>query len=456
MIRINTGSEVPKYQNGKWLWNDKEERLEFESRQCNVTIKEEFIATNGYKFKMDMNQVEEMIFRQEFQRPDTTYDADVILIQDIVNVVLFLAPSEFIVKKLINFLNTHTVNKFMKALIIYFEYFLKMVEFVLIRRDEISCEQAQIQSDESTEIKRIFSEHLSQHRLLLAREYSTILLGEGDMAVSYHIRPVVNISKSLEDKVFHERFLAVCTQVVWISMHRRAYDVIEMEMNRLFRSEHFKLTRSNKLQFSTVEATMLYGKNYKRVNYRAQNSPLIQEISNVAEQNLPILWIGERKYRGTDIRIHQLELEYIVPDSQLSLIDVSHGILGHPKKIYNTILKINWEAVRFENYNALYDPYRIIRQPYLTIPSLDAEKIRKQAKNYESFYQLVHQFEPWSPDILKTWYKRDAIISYILKKGLITNIWTKCQKDVDDTSYGPSVQEITEKFLSQKQKLRKN
>ncbi|KAM7344093.1 protein phosphatase 1 regulatory subunit 36-like [Cochliomyia hominivorax] len=457
MIRIHTDNFVPKYVNGTWIWNEQEEKLQFESHEETIKHlnKEEHVVIGGFKFLANINQLEEMIFRQEFQRSDTTHDYEVILIQDIKNLVLFLAPKEIVTKDIIYFLNTKTIHRFLKALIIYFEYFLKLVEFILIRRDEISGEKAQIQSGESTEIKRIYSQHLMQYRLLLAREYSEILLGNGEMKKFYHLKPIVNISQSIKDKFFHESFLAFCTCFVWIAMHRRDLELIDMEMNRLFRSEHFSLRRAERYEFSKAEAGLLYGKNYKRCNYRAQNSPLIMELNKVEKQNVPLLWLGERKYRGTDLRILQIELEYIVPDSQLCLIDVSQGILGHPKKLYDTMLNINWEAVRFENYSELYDPYRIIRQPYLQIPKLNAEDLRKTCEKYESYYQIKSSFEGWEAKMLKKWLRREEVIKYFKTEGIITDVWIKSQKEIEDTSYGPSVDEIINKFIKRKEKLRK-
>ncbi|XP_036333413.1 protein phosphatase 1 regulatory subunit 36-like [Rhagoletis pomonella] len=455
MQRIHTVTFVPKYCNGKWVWNKNLERIEFEDTKDAELVKEDYVNTCGFNFSKTVNQLEELIFRQEFQRSDLTHDADVILVQDIKNVVLFLAPSEIITKDFIYFLHTFTVDRFLRALIIYFEYYLKMVEFVLIRRDEITGDKAQIQSEDTNEIKRIYSEYLTQHRLLLAREYSTIIMGEGEMKRFYHITPIVNISQSIKDKRFYETFLAFSTQVVWIAMHRRAYDYIDLEMYRLFRSEHFKLKRYAHINFTQAEANMLYGKNYKRRNYRTQNSPLIQELANVATENLPILWIGERKYRGTDLRVHQMELEYIVPDSQLILIDTCHGILGHPKKIYDTILNMNWEAVRFQNYSETYDPYQIKRQPALKVPSIDAEKMRKYAQEFDTYYHVRMQYERVSKAVIDKWCRRDEVIEYFSAEDMITNIVTKCERELQRDSYGPSVQEITDKFLERKKLLRK-
>lgn len=457
MIRIHTDNFVPRYVNGTWVWSEDEEALRFDSRYeaAKEVTKEEYVIIGGYKFLAEINQLEELIFRQEFQRLDTTHDYEAVLLQDIKDLVLFLAPTEIVTKDFIHFLNTKTVHSFLKALVIYFEHFLKLVEFILIRRDEISGEKAQMQSEESTEIKKIFSMHLMQYRLLLAREYSEILLGNGEMKKFYHIKPIVNISQSIKDKAFHEGFLAFCTYFVWIAMYRRDFDLINMEMNRLFRSEHFSLVRCERYQFTPLEAAMLYGKNYKRCNYRAQNSPLIMELNNVDKENVPILWIGERKYRGNDLRIFQIELEFIVPESQLCLIDVSHGILGHPRKLYDTMLRIHWEEVRFQNYSEVYDPYRIIRQPYLEIPQLDAEKIRKHCEKYESYYKIVKSFEGWDRKMIKKWSKRDEIVNYFKTEGFLTDVWMKCEKELKDTGYGPSVEEITKKFIARKEKLRK-
>ncbi|XP_054741131.1 protein phosphatase 1 regulatory subunit 36-like [Anastrepha obliqua] len=454
MQRIYTTTFVPKFCNGQWVWNANQERIEFEDTKDAELVKEDYVNTCGFNFSKTVNQLEELIFRQEFQRSDLTHDADVILVQDIKNIVLFLAPSEIITTDFIHFLHTFTVDRFLRALIIYFEYYLKMVEFVLIRRDEIAGEKAQIQSEDTNEIKRVYSTHLIQHRLLLAREYSTIIMGDGEMKGFYHITPIVNISHSIKDKRFHEAFLAFSTQVVWIAMHRRAYDYIDMEMYRLFRSEHFKLKRYAHINFTQAETSMLYGKNYKRRNYRAQNSPLIQELANVSTENLPILWIGERKYRGTDLRIHQLELEYIVPDSQLTLIDVCHGILGHPKKIYDTVLTINWEAVRFQNYSEIYDPYQLVRQPALKIPNVDEEKMRKYAQKFDTYYHVRMQYERVSKALIDKWCRRDAVIE-CFTEDMITSIITKCEKELQRYSYGPSVEEITNKFLTRKKLLRK-
>ncbi|XP_017099007.2 protein phosphatase 1 regulatory subunit 36-like [Drosophila bipectinata] len=453
MKRVHVDNYTPKYYSGKWSWDANKDRLHFEPHSDLEDARERYIITNGYKFLRTINQEEELIFRQAYVRDDSTYDCDTVVINDIRDLVLFLMPSEFLTHRFVEFMHRPAVHRLIHALIIYFEYFLRLVEFVLIRRDELA---GQIQSQQTIEMKKTFSIYLSQYRILVARNYSVILKGEGDMAEYYHLKEIVNISDTDRDKIFHEQFLAVTTQMVWICMHRRAYNVIEMEMNRLFRSDHFIMTRPEYLRFTRAERSLLYGGNNKIVNYRTQVSPLIQELEHVPDADMPILWIGERKYRGTDLRIAEMELEYIVPGPQLRMIDIAHGILGHPKRLYNTILDLDWPTVRYSNFSIQYDPYHIVRQPHLDIPKIDAGKMRKMNEHYEHFYKVYRIYEPHSIQILKKWLKRDKLIQFYRSGGLLlTNIFSRCETELSNSTSSPKIDQIISSYFKVKSRLRK-
>ncbi|XP_055853769.1 protein phosphatase 1 regulatory subunit 36-like [Episyrphus balteatus] len=458
MIRIHKDSVVPKYSTGKWSWNPSKDELNFLSWEGEILERELTVqSSSGYKFKSSINQIEEVIFRQEFARStDIADDGDIIRIEDIKNLVLFLAPSEILTNKFITFIHNKTIDRFLNALIIYFEYFLRLVEFILIRRDEVSGETtAQVQSTESSQIKRIFSEYLSQYRIILAREYSVIVMGNGEMAPFYHLNTLVKISKTHQDRLLHEMFLAFANQVVWIAHHRKAYQTIDEEMNRLFRSDHFKLTRKELIKFSLTEQELLYGKNNQRVNYRRQNSPLIQEISNVSRRNMPILWLGEKKYRGNDLRMQQLELEFIIPDSDLCLIDVKHGILGNPMSLYNTMLTIDEEKLRERGHSESYDPFWLIRQPYLEIPKLDAIKERS-SEQLESYFLIKDNRFKYDKNLIAKWKRRDKVIEYIKSGGLVIDVVERCKKELaSNRVIGSNIAGITQAFIARKKFLRK-
>lgn len=77
-----------------------------------------------------------------------------------------------------------------------------------------------------------------------------------------------------------------------------------------------------------------------------------------------------------DDRIQQLEFEYVTNSAQLYLVDVQHGILGHPKRLYDTMLNIDWTAVRREKFSPQYDPYRLVTKQHLQTPNEGLLKLR--------------------------------------------------------------------------------
>ena len=108
-------------------------------------------------------------------------------------------------------------------------------------------------------------------------------------------------SNAVKDSEFYETVLPFCTRIVWISMHRTNYSIIDCEINRLFRSGHFNMGEKQGTpfqKFTSREEQVLFGSNDFRCNYQNQKSPLVLEILGIKPKNTELLWIGEQKYRG--------------------------------------------------------------------------------------------------------------------------------------------------------------
>lgn len=217
---------IPKYCSGEWRWKSATETIEFQNTTIETLPDSALPAPRlkfGIQFKDHMNEIDENIFRETFRRPDYSRDADVITIQDIKDVALFTAPQNAISNNVISFVHSHTVDEFLNDLIVYFEYFLKLVEFLLIRRDEV---QEKLLDMRSVQIEKMLASYLIQYRLILAREYSKIVMGYRDMAPFHHLANKSKKSKTEKDSAFFESFICLCTRVVWIAMHRKSYAVI--------------------------------------------------------------------------------------------------------------------------------------------------------------------------------------------------------------------------------------
>lgn len=87
-------------------------------------------------------------------------------------------------------------------------------------------------------------------------------------------------------------------------------------------------------------------------------------------------------------RMIELELEYVTPDAHLFLANIKHGILGHPRKLYDTMLQLNRDAVRNEKFTLDYDPYQLIVQPFLVVP--DPIASNTEYVYHKQFFPLIN------------------------------------------------------------------
>lgn len=222
----NVSTTIPKYVSGHWSWHNRSECIRFQQNPIDKLPDCALPAPKlkfGIQFKDYMDEVEEDLFLEQFVRPEYSKDSDVITIQDIKDVALFTAPRNSYSCNLIKFIHSPTVDEFFNDLIIYFEHFIKLVEFLIIRRDEV---ETKILDMRSVRLEQMLAEYLVQHRLLLAREYAKIVLGYKETGTFHHLANKSKQSKTEKDSIFYETFICFCTRIVWIAMHRKSYSVI--------------------------------------------------------------------------------------------------------------------------------------------------------------------------------------------------------------------------------------
>lgn len=231
MLRLyNVTTAIPRYCSGQWNFHSRHERFEFHRSTDDTSPACPNPAPRliyGLQFKDYMDEIEENIYRRRFRRRETSADSDVITIQDIKDLALFTAPVGAVSAKVIEFLHTETFDRFINDLIIYFEYFLKLVEFLMIRRDEL---KSKMRDAQSLRVERMLAAYLVQYRLILAEEYSHIIMGSGDVSRFHHLANKSKQSNTVKDSLFSETVLSLCMRILWIAMHRKSYKVIG-EMN---------------------------------------------------------------------------------------------------------------------------------------------------------------------------------------------------------------------------------
>lgn len=164
------------YKNGKWIWSNQGNTPEitFIPQSAEREIKKVSTPVHeGLKFIEDLNVAGEKHFLEKFQRKSTFCDSEVVTLQDIKNLVLFILVSKS-PKKFVKFVHSEIYDKFLHSIIFYFDLFLRVLEFLLIRRDHEFSQKSR--DTTSLKVERSLSNQLSDRRLLVAREYSKVSL----------------------------------------------------------------------------------------------------------------------------------------------------------------------------------------------------------------------------------------------------------------------------------------
>lgn len=72
-------------------------------------------------------------FKRQFQRQCKPNEPNVVTLQDVKDVALFLANPADLTVDFINYFHIPTMDRFLRALIVYFQYYIQVFYFILIR-----------------------------------------------------------------------------------------------------------------------------------------------------------------------------------------------------------------------------------------------------------------------------------------------------------------------------------
>ncbi|CAG4964646.1 unnamed protein product [Parnassius apollo] len=159
-----------------------------------------------------------------------------------------------------------------------------------------------IRTPQSEILENEFRDNLSDLRLLVAKEYSTMLIGGGDTRKFHHMGPQKK-RKSLSDKDarLFETLLRMCVQIVWLALGRKAFNQIELEVNRIFKSDIFNAVEHNLrtgylLKMAKEEREALLGYCIHRDKKLTTRSPLLNEVFCHRDIDFRTLGLGVINY----------------------------------------------------------------------------------------------------------------------------------------------------------------
>ncbi|XP_052738073.1 protein phosphatase 1 regulatory subunit 36-like [Bicyclus anynana] len=334
------------YEDGHWAWDETTEQLVFISdlppqliEAIQLPIK---VPTGTIEFRDDIDLIEQIRFRRRYQRKLKPGQPDIITLQDVKDIALFTAPVSILSPMLINVLHIPTIDRFLRALILCCQYYLQIADEMANRIIELDTK---IRTPHGEVVESEFRNNLSDVRLLVAKEYSTMLIGGSDTKKFHHMGPTKK-RRSLSDKDarLFETLLRMCVQIVWLALGRKAFNQIELEVSRVFKSEIFNSTEHTLhtgyiAKMAKEEKSVLLGhcvRHDKKLNTR---SPLMNEVFCHRDIDYRLMGLGVIKCDQPTPRLLYMMESLAGPEENFSKLGIVLGILGMPRSIYDTMLR---------------------------------------------------------------------------------------------------------------------
>ncbi|XP_050299256.1 uncharacterized protein LOC126738127 [Anthonomus grandis grandis] len=337
---------------GNWVWDDINNMVHYQSKEAlqkspsrvsglsNATM-----SISGRKnidceiMVMDaVDNYTQTKFRKHFQRKVKVIDIAVATIQDVKDVAIFTSKVDDLFPEFIKFFHTEAMDRFLRSMIVYFQYYLQVWSKMQSTRKEAA---RKLRQPIVTLLENEERDNLADLRSMVARDYAAILMGVGDAKKFHHMNNKNNDSLSDKDRRLFETLIFMAIKVVWIALFRKNLPLIEKETNRLLRTNNFSPVEHSGapiMRDTPEERRVLVGKAFKNEKKLLHRSPIIQQIL-FENHDYRLLSIGINNNPMADARIRYLEIAYAAPEELLVEAGIAVGILGVQRKYLDAMLK---------------------------------------------------------------------------------------------------------------------
>ncbi|KAI5636676.1 protein phosphatase 1 inhibitor domain-containing protein [Phthorimaea operculella] len=288
------------FENGHWDWDEEKNELKFISYATDEDICEisQGPPTGAVQFRDDFDYHEQLRFKNRYQRKVKFGQREVVTLQDIKDVAIFTAPTNLMSEVLISMLHRPTTERFIRALILYCQYYLQIIQVMASRKKKLD---KTVRTPNSDEIENEYRDNLCDLRLLVAKQYCTINIGSCDMKRYHHMGSDKRKTLSHRDARLCETFLRMCVEIVYIALGRVSYNIIETEVHRLFKTERFNtVARNNPTDFITnmtpEERNVFLGQCLRNDTKFKACSPMVNEVFCHRQKDYRLLSLADVKH----------------------------------------------------------------------------------------------------------------------------------------------------------------
>ncbi|CAK9807999.1 Protein phosphatase 1 regulatory subunit 36 [Anthophora plagiata] len=307
--------------------------------QSNVYSPHAYLILN---FHETLSQREQLQFRKYYLRKVPPNEPDVIILQDIKDLVMFLLASP-ISPQFVNFFHLPIVDRFLRAIVIYFQYYVMTWEELM---NERAATMKKAPNPLAQGHRFRFTEEMQNLRFILGREYADLIIGCQD-SIQYHHMTGGKKGESMvqsqgeKDLRMFEVLICMAHRIVWIALERKYFYLIEVELHRLFRTDGYNMAKrlhaSHIVQDMLInDILVLQGHMDQEKRKLLRNSPLIQDlIYSDCDYRLLSLGIEDDPH---DEHIRFLQNALLAEEDKLHELGIKIGILGENRANYDIML----------------------------------------------------------------------------------------------------------------------
>ncbi|XP_017782229.1 PREDICTED: uncharacterized protein LOC108566722 [Nicrophorus vespilloides] len=390
-------SPEQQFKNGHWIWDQEKIGLLYVNHDAPLKIATtaaagpaiqkpgKQIIPSSIRFKEGIESMEKIYFRRFFQRRVKMNEPEVITLQDIKDVALFLANPKDLTIEFIQYFHLPEIDRFLKSIIIYFHYYLQLWDFNLERREEA---KRKLRQPVVCELEDIKMSDLSDLRSMLSREYCSIIMGIGGIAKYHHLSSSTN-SLSEKDRRIFEALLCM-----FVSLGSR-FNAAIVHRGKLSRT----LNRTQR------EDRMLVGTaNFKESKLK-QRSGLSKDLI-LGAHDYRMLGIGFKEFKPTTERIQYLEKMFAAPEETLLDFGITLGLIGIPREEYDCVMlprertSKNFDKINITAIDFVFPPN--IDVPDDELPNHFSRTPCKYVESEQSAAARVKQCSMWQNFIKQT------------------------------------------------------
>ncbi|KAG7202655.1 hypothetical protein KM043_009830 [Ampulex compressa] len=330
-------------------------------------------------FKETLNQSEKITFRKHYLRKVSPNEPDVVILQDIKDLVMYLLTTS-ISPRFISLFHLPIIDRFLRGLILYFQFYIKIWEELMQER-AATAKKAPNPLARGHRFK--YANDMQTLRCMLGREYADLIIGCQDTVQYHHMtagtKKALSITQSQGEKDLRmfEVLIPIAHRIVWIALERKHYHLIEVELHRLLRTEAYNTVgreagNNVKQNMLDDDIRILQGTRKTLKRKLLKNSPLIQELV-YSDCDYRVLALGIGNTDTCDERIIYLQNALLAEEEKLPKLGIKVGILGQNRTNYDVMLMLSEE-----------DKFTAVKEAQLS------EKERQESrKDYTSDANLV-------------------------------------------------------------------